>query len=115
MRSIEKSIFNPPKDTPKGVALPTPKGMASPRDYLAKMLPKNLIFKDLFDFARVGQILSVMFKEMVWGWEPKNKEGNFAIGKDYIRINLKNMPVQAKKRFNDGRFYLDQRRAFIIS
>jgi len=97
MRVIEKSIFNPSKD----------------RGYLAKMLPRNLIFKDLLDFARVGQILSAIFKEMIWGWEPKNKEGDFAIGKDYLRISLKKIPGEAKKRFNNGRFYLDQRRAFI--
>ena len=98
MRVIEKSIFHSPKD----------------RGYLAKMLPRNLIFEDLLDFARVGQILSAIFKEMIWGWEPKNKEGDFAIGKDYLRISLKKIPGEAKKRFNNGRFYLDQRRVFII-
>lgn len=97
MRIIEKSIFNPSKD----------------RGYLAKMLPKSLVFKDLLDFARVGQILSVIFKEMIWGWEPKNKEGDFAIGKDYLRISLKKIPREVKKRFNNGRFYLDGRRVFI--
>ncbi len=97
MRIIEKSIFNPPKD----------------RGYLAKMLPKSLVFKDLLDFARVGQILSVIFKEMICGWEPKNKEGDFAIGKDYLRISLKKIPREVKKRFNNGRFYLDGRRIFI--
>ena len=97
MRVIEKSIFNPSED----------------RDYLAKMLPKSLVFKDSLDFARVGQLLSVIFKEMIWGWEPKNKEGDFAIGKDYLRISLKKVPREVKKRFNNGRFYLDGRRAFI--
>ncbi len=97
MRIIEKSIFNPPKD----------------RGHLAKMLPTGLIFKDLLDFARVGQILSVIFKEMIWGWEPKDKEGNFTIGKDYLRVSLKKIPREAKKRFNNGRFYLDGRRIFI--
>jgi len=97
MRAIEKSVFAPPKD----------------RGDLAKMLPKSLIFKDLLDFARVGQILSIIFKEMIWGWEPKNKEGDFAIGKDYLRISLKKIPHEAKKRFNNGRFYLDGKRAFL--
>jgi len=97
MRVIEKSIFNPSKD----------------RGYIAKMLPKSLFFKDSFDFARVGQILSVVFKEMIWGWEPKNKEGDFAIGKDYLRISLKKVPREVKKRFNRGRFHLNGRIAFI--
>ena len=106
MRVIDKSVYSCSKDIPKG--------MDSPRGYLAKMLPKRLVFEDLLDFARVGQILSVMFKEMIWGWEPKNKEGNFAIGKDYLRISLKKIPHEVKKRFNNGRFYLDGKRAFLV-
>jgi len=98
MRVIEKSLFTPPKD----------------KGYLAKMLPNGLVFKDLLDFARVGQILSVIFKEMIWGWEPKNKEGDFAIGKDYLRISLKKIPREVKKRFNNGRFYLDGKRVFLV-
>ena len=105
MRVIEKSIFSPSKNIPKG--------MASPRGYLAKMLPKSLVFEDPLDFVRVGQILSVIFKEMIWGWEPKNREGDFSIGKDYLRISLKKVPREVKKRFNNGHFYLDGRIAFI--
>jgi len=97
MRVVEKAIFSSPKD----------------RGYLANILPRNLVFNDLLDFARVGQILSVIFKEMIWGWEPKNKKGSFSIGKDYLRISLEKIPGEVKKRFNNGRFYLDQRRAFI--
>ncbi|MCK4912876.1 MAG: hypothetical protein KAS05_04040, partial [Candidatus Omnitrophica bacterium] len=63
--------------------------------------------------SRVGQILSVIFKEMIWGWEPKNKAGNFVLGKDYIKISFKKIPKEVKKRFNNERFYLDGRRVFI--
>lgn len=83
------------------------------KGYLSGILPKRLVFRNLLDFAPVGQILSVIFKETIWGWEPKNKQGNFTVGKDYIRINLKKIPREVKRRFNNGGFYLEGRRALI--
>ena len=83
------------------------------KNCLDKMLPNSFVFKDVIDFNRVGQILSVIFKEIIWGWEPKNKEGNFVIGKDYLRISFKKIPKELKKRFNNRCFYLDGRRALI--
>jgi len=97
MRFIEKSISNNFKS----------------KGDLNKILPNSLTFKDLIDFSRVGQVLSVIFKEMIWGWEPKNKAGSFVIGKDYLKISFKKIPKEVKKRFNNGGFYLDGRRAFI--
>ena len=98
LKIIEKSLFTASKS----------------KDYLAKMLPQKLVFKEMLDFSRAGQILSVIFKETIWGWEPKNKEGDFVWGKDYLRINLEKMPKEAKKNFNRERFYLDGKRVFLF-
>ncbi len=98
MRTIEEFLVTAPKN----------------KGYLTKMLPQKLYFKEMLDFSRVGQILSAVFKEIIWGWEPKNKAGSLAWGQDYLWLSLSKMPKQAKKAFNRGRFYLDQRRVFLI-
>ena len=94
---IEKSLVSPKKT----------------KDYLAKMVPAKLVFKDILDFSRIAQILSIFFKEMIWGWEPKNKSGDFVVGKDFIKINLKNVPKNARKAFNQIPLYLNKKRVFL--
>ncbi|MFH1519367.1 MAG: helix-turn-helix domain-containing protein [Candidatus Omnitrophota bacterium] len=84
------------------------------KGYLTKMLPQKLNFKEMLDFSRVGQILSAVFKEIIWGWEPKNKAGSLVWGQDYLGVSLSKMPKQAKEAFNKGCFYLDQRRVFLF-
>lgn len=95
---IEKSLVSPKKT----------------KDYFAKMVPGKLIFKDILDLSRIAQILSIFFKEMVWGWEPKNKSGDFVFGKDFTKINLKNVPKNAQAGFNKIPLYLNKKRTFLV-
>ncbi|MCQ9205425.1 MAG: helix-turn-helix domain-containing protein [Omnitrophica bacterium] len=97
MEVIEKSLLSSSKN----------------KDYLRKILPERLGFKESRDFARIGQILSVIFKELIWGWEPKGKRGDFSWDKDCVRILLKQIPKQAKRSFNRASLFIDGRRAFI--
>jgi hypothetical protein len=55
----------------------------------------------------------VIFKETIWGWEPKARKGYFNLGKDYVRILLKSMPLEAKNSFNQAGFSIDKKRAFL--
>ena len=96
MEIIEKSLFNPKKTIDLG-----------------EMLPNRLCFNSIYDFSRVGQILSVMFKELIWGWEPKEKKGDFTKAKFYIKISLKGVPAQLKKKINNACFYIDKKRIFL--
>lgn len=78
-----------------------------------KMLPNKLVFTQPIDFVRVGQILSVLFKGLVAGWEPRGKSGTLSLRKGYAKIVLKPAPNKLKKAFNKYCFYLDQRRVFL--
>jgi len=78
-----------------------------------KMLPGKLVFMQPIDFVRVGQILSVMFKGLIAGWEPKGRGGTISLRKGYAKIVLKTAPNKLKKSFNKHCFYLDQRRVFL--
>jgi len=82
-------------------------------DFLQKMIPEKISFKDQRNFVRIGQILSVIFKEIIWGWEPKRKRGNFRLGKDYMLISLMNTPKEVKKSFNKACLCIGKRRVFI--
>jgi hypothetical protein len=82
-------------------------------NYLARMLPQRLQFSQLLDFARAGQILSIIFKEVVWGWEPKGKKGDFREYKDCLQVFLKQAPRELKKQFNQLGFYVGKKRVFI--
>jgi len=79
----------------------------------AKMLPQKVVFTQPIDFIRVGQILSLLFKETVQGWEPKEKAGNFSRGKNYVKITLRQAPPALKRAFNQAVFEIDGRPAFI--
>ncbi|MDD3296165.1 MAG: hypothetical protein PHU64_02275 [Candidatus Omnitrophica bacterium] len=78
-----------------------------------KLVPKRLKFSQPIDFVRVGQILSIIFKEIVWGWEPKDKRGSLVKGKNYIIIRLAQVPQGLKKKFNEFNFYADGKRVFL--
>ncbi len=80
---------------------------------LAKMLPKKLVLLKPIDFVRVGQILSILFKELVGGWEPRHKSGTYSLRKGYVKITLKQAPAKLKRAFNQLGFYIDNRRAFL--
>ena len=82
-------------------------------NYLIRMLPQKLQFIQLLDFARAGQILSIIFKEIVWGWEPKGKKGDFREYKDCLQVFLKQAPRELKKQFNRLGFYVGRKRVFI--
>ncbi len=98
METIEKAILSSQKTN----------------DYLSKMIPNRLNFTSPRDLVRIGQILSILFKEMVYGWEPKAKTGDFVLGKGYVKIVLKQAPKELKKKFNKACLYLDGRRAFLV-
>ncbi len=83
------------------------------KDYLGQILPKRLIFRQIEDFSFLGQILSVIFKELIAGWEPKSKAGYFIQGKDYLQIQLKNMPLAAKNSFNQAGLQIEEKRVFV--
>ncbi len=80
---------------------------------IAKMIPSRLILASAQDFSRVGFILSVVFKELIGGWEPKAKAGFLRQGKDSVRIHLPQIPRQIAKRFNASRFSYGGKTAFI--
>ncbi|MBU1113485.1 MAG: hypothetical protein KKH93_06415 [Candidatus Omnitrophica bacterium] len=90
------------------------KGSSKPaKPDLSKMLPQKVVFTQTIDFIRVGQILSILFKETVQGWEPKGKTGNFSLCKDCLRITLKQAPRALKKAFNQAAFELEGRPVFL--
>jgi len=100
---IEESLFSVKKES----------------NYLLKMLPAKLAFGRPMVFFLIGQILSAMFKELIWGWEPKGNQGNFVTGKDYIGVFFKKqIPARLKINFNKACLYLDSKtglkRAFIL-
>lgn len=84
------------------------------KDYTTGIIPKKLTFSRDLDFSRPGLILSILFKEMIAGWEPKGRKGQLSTGKDYLGILLKQAPKKVKKAFNQAGLYLDSKRAFII-
>jgi len=98
MEAIQKAVFDHEK---KPVSL-------------SKMLPQRLRFSALQDCARISQILSVLFKEVVFGWEPKAKPGSFRLGKEAVCISLKGVPPLLKKRFNRHGFTFAQKPAVIV-
>ncbi|MBP7087761.1 MAG: hypothetical protein KBB01_00535 [Candidatus Omnitrophica bacterium] len=83
------------------------------KEYLSRILPQKLTFKNPKDFILVGEILSVIFKELIGGWEPKEKSGNFVIGKEYVKVFLK-IPLEVKKNFNKNSLYINNKRVFIL-
>jgi len=85
-----------------------------PDEYLLKILPEKLAFGQPFVFFQIGQILSALFKELIWGWEPKNSSGCLSKTKTYIEIAIKNTPRQAKIAFNQACLYIDNCRAFLV-
>ena len=98
IKVIEKALFVNPKY----------------QEYLVKMVPEKLKFAEIVDFSRIGQILSAMFKELIWGWEPKGKSGDFSLGKDYFSILIKKVPRTVKRKFNKSCLHIGEKRAFFI-
>lgn len=90
------------------------KSTNKPEAGLKLFLPKSLIFTQPADFVRVAQILSVAFKDLIWGWEPKGKKGDFWLGREYVIVALKNTPEEVKKAFNKAALYIGKNRVFLL-
>lgn len=97
MKTIEKSLSSSQEDS-----------------QIRLFLPKTLAFSEPADFVRAAQILSVAFKELIWGWEPKDKKGDFSLGNDHISVFLKQVPKEVKKSFNKASLYIAKKRVFIV-
>jgi len=106
---VMKDFFKDIEDIEKALLAPS-----ESKDYLKDMLPRALSFSSALDFVRLGQILAVMFKEIIGGWEPKGKSGSFTLHKDYIRVLLSKAPRDLKKKANKAGLYIDKRRVFIV-
>ena len=78
------------------------------------MLPQKLKFSQPLDFARVTLMLSILFKEVVSGFEPRGKRGNFTFTKDAILVSIKTASKSFKKRFNTTCFYVEDKRVLLI-
>lgn len=81
---------------------------------LSNMLPRRLQFNTVTDCVRISQILSVLFKEIVYGWESKAKSGAFSLGKEALYIYLEAVPPQLKKHFNSSGFTFAKRPAILV-
>lgn len=97
MEIIEKSFF-----------LTTKQGQ-----YLKSLIPNRLSFERREDLCRVVQILAVIFKEFVCGWEPRNKQGLFTIRKNCIELSLFNVPQAVKENINGLGLYIGRKRLFV--
>ena len=106
---LDKGFSEDMKIFEKAFALPNKK-----KEYLCRILPEKLVFTNVKDFVWVGQILSVMFKELIWGWEPKAKSGSLIWGKAYVKLFFKKTPKEMKKNFNKASLCVDRKRAFIL-
>ncbi len=80
---------------------------------LIDIFPNKLRFRTLADFAWLSQLLSTAFKEVVGGWEPRGKKGNFAKGKTYLRVSLDKVPTKIRQKFNEATFYYEDKRVFL--
>ena len=98
MEAIQKAVFDSEKK----------------RTPLSKMLPQRLQFTGLADCSRISQILSVLFKEVVFGWEPKGKRGTFRLGKEAVYIALEGAPLELKKNFNRSGFTFAKKPAVLV-
>ncbi len=95
-KAIEQSFFN--KDAQK--------------KEIMGILPHKLSFSQLTDFSRVGQLLSILCKELVEGFEPKRKRGFIENGNDYLLVVLDKIAAKTKKRLNKQAFFVDGKRVF---
>jgi len=98
MEAIQKAVFDHEKK----------------RTPLSKMLPQRLQLTTLADCSRISQILSVLFKEVVFGWEPKAKRGSFSLGKEAVYIALKDAPPELKRHFNSSGFTFAKKPAVLV-
>lgn len=97
LKVIEKSLFSESK-----------------KPELVNIFPGKLRFNNVVDFGHISQLLSAVFKEIVGGWEPRGKKGNFSKGKSYLKISLKKTPVKIRSSFNEACFYYQNKRVFIV-
>jgi hypothetical protein len=104
---MEENLFRGTKEIEKSFLI-----QESQKNEIISTMPHKLVFSKLNSFGRVGQLLSVMFKEFVEGVEPKRKIGFLEKGKDYIVVVLSNLAVKTKKRLDQQAFFLDKKRVF---
>jgi hypothetical protein len=98
MEAIEKSAF----------------GHEEKCSNVSRMLPKKLVLCELKDFAKIGQILSILFKEIVGPWEPKAKKGSWRVHKEAIYVHLDKIPEHVKKSFNKSSFCMGKKPIIIV-
>jgi hypothetical protein len=81
---------------------------------LSRLIPKRLVIADCRDFAKIAQILSIIFKEIVGGWEPKAKKGSWHRQGDLISAHIAGVPGPVKANFNKKGFFIGKKRVVII-
>ncbi len=81
---------------------------------ISQMIPKRVKFADFRDFGKIGQILSILFKEIVGGWEPKAKKGSWRTTKYAIYFTFEAIPHKIKKSFNKRAFTLNKKLVSIV-
>ncbi|MCF7917146.1 MAG: helix-turn-helix domain-containing protein [Candidatus Omnitrophica bacterium] len=79
---------------------------------IAGIMPHKISFSQEKDFARVGQLLLAVFKEVIEGVEPKRKSGFLKTGKDHITVVLEGLPVSVAERLNRQAFFIRRKRVF---
>jgi hypothetical protein len=81
---------------------------------LEKIIPSALTFEKEEDFAKVIEILALIFKETLGNAALKQARGAIAQGKDSFTIMIPTISHETKRSFNSSCFYLDGKRAFLI-
>lgn len=104
---MEKNLFRGTKEIERSLLT-----QERQKNEIVEIMPHKLIFSKLSSFGRVGQLLSVIFKELVEGIEPKRKKGFLEKGRDYILVVLSNLAGKTKKRLNQQVFFIDGKRVF---
>lgn len=81
---------------------------------LANILPSHLKLGNINAFSRLGQLVSVLFKEMLNGWEPKGKKGDFVETSQFIKVFIEKCPKKVKRKFNHCSFLIRGKRVVLF-
>lgn len=80
---------------------------------LVNLFPMEMAFNDEDDFAKVGEILSNVFRATIGDMANYDKNGYIDTGKHFIKIRIANVSADIKKKFNNTCFYWDKKRVFL--
>lgn len=86
---------------------------AKKEQFLENLVPSRLSFKKLDDLSWIAQILAVMFKEFIPGYEPKGKKGAFRVEKECLKVFLPSVSSSLRKKFNNYGFYIREKRVYM--